>query len=58
MRMNDDNLARLEALPVGPLDGIELVTVRLPFVSPFGTKLGNGVSFAKRPRMFKTESRA
>ena len=39
MRMNDDNLARLEALPVGPLDGIELVTVRLPFVSPFGTSV-------------------
>jgi o-succinylbenzoate synthase len=37
--MNDDNLARLEALPVGPLDEIEFITVRLPFVSPFGTSV-------------------
>jgi O-succinylbenzoate synthase len=36
-RIDDDNLARLEALPIGPIDGIEFVTVRLPFVSPFGT---------------------
>jgi O-succinylbenzoate synthase len=37
--MNDDNLARLGAVPVGPIDGIEFITVRLPFVSPFGTSV-------------------
>jgi len=37
--MNDDNLARLEALLVGPIDAIEFITVRLPFVSPFGTSV-------------------
>src|SRR5512136_1574958 len=37
--MDQDNIARLEALPVGRLDEIEFVTVRLPFVSPFGTSV-------------------
>ncbi len=39
MPTSDDNLARLEALPVDPIDEIEFVTVRLPFVSPFGTSV-------------------
>jgi O-succinylbenzoate synthase len=37
--MHDANIARLEALEVGRLDEIEFVTVRLPFVSPFGTSV-------------------
>ncbi len=37
--MTDDNLARLEALRVGSLDLVEFITVRLPFVSPFGTSV-------------------
>jgi o-succinylbenzoate synthase len=37
--MSDDNLARLEALPIGCIDEIEFITVRLPFVSPFGTSV-------------------
>ncbi|MGE5359773.1 MAG: o-succinylbenzoate synthase [Bacteroidales bacterium] len=37
--MDQDNVARLEALPLGRLDEIEFVTVRLPFVSPFGTSV-------------------
>lgn len=37
--MSDDNLARLETLPVGSLDEVEFTTVRLPFVSPFGTSV-------------------
>lgn len=37
--MDQENVARLEALPLGRLDEIEFVTVRLPFVSPFGTSV-------------------
>jgi O-succinylbenzoate synthase len=37
--MTDNNLARLESLPIGPLDQIEFITVRLPFVTPFGTSV-------------------
>jgi len=32
-------VAALEALPVPPLDHVDLVTVRLPFVAPFGTSV-------------------
>ncbi len=35
----DDNIARLEALVLSPIDEIEFVTVRLPFVAPFGTSV-------------------
>jgi len=37
--MTTDNLARLEDLAIVPIDEIEFVTVRLPFVSPFGTSV-------------------
>jgi O-succinylbenzoate synthase len=33
------DLRRIEDRTVGPLDRIELITVRLPFVSPFGTSV-------------------
>ncbi len=39
VRTSDDNLDRLDALRIGCLDEIELLTVRLPFVNPFGTSV-------------------
>ncbi len=39
MTMHGDTLSRLEALSVVPIDEVEFITVRLPFVAPFGTSV-------------------
>ncbi len=39
MTQDAQRAARLEALAVPPLDRVDLVTVKLPFVAPFGTSV-------------------